>query len=73
MGRQQWFQTYRAQLTADSSPAIVDMFGSVRAKIFSILKIIERDKDRYETAAKHYKILFKKLPTRDHVSYARAI
>lgn len=56
------------KLAVDSSPTIVDMIGSVRAKIFSILKIIERDGDRYEIARKHYKILLHELPTEDRVS-----
>lgn len=68
MGMKQWTDIYRSQLTADVSPTIIDMIGSVRSKIFSILKIIERDGDKYETAKKHYKILLDKLPIKDRVS-----
>lgn len=67
MGTKQWTDTYHSQLTADASPTIIDMIGSVRSKIFSILKIIERDGDRYEIAKKHYKILLHQLPTKDRV------
>jgi len=67
MGTKQWTDTYCSELTADVSPAIVDMFGSVRSKIFSILKIIERDGDKYETAKKHYKVLLDELPIKDRV------
>ncbi|XP_077281824.1 cilia- and flagella-associated protein 69 [Temnothorax americanus] len=66
MGTKQWTDTYRSQLTEDVSPTIIDMIGSARSKIFSILKIIERDGDKYKTAREHYKILLDKLPTKDH-------
>lgn len=69
MGTKQWIDTYRFELTEDASPTITDMIGSVRSKIFSILKIIERDGDKYEIARKHYKILLDELPTKDHVRY----
>ncbi|XP_011687013.1 PREDICTED: uncharacterized protein LOC105449458 [Wasmannia auropunctata] len=68
MGTKQWTDTYRSQLTANVSPAIIEMFGSVRSKIFSILKIIERDGDKYEIAREHYKILLDGLPTRDRIT-----
>jgi len=68
MGKQQWIATYTLKLTADVSPAIVDMFGSMRSKIFSIVKIIERDRDKYEMAVNHYKILLNDLPIEDCVS-----
>jgi len=68
MGKQQWIATYTLKLTADVSPAIVDMLGSTRSKIFSILKIIERDEDKYEMAANHYKVLLNDLPIEDCVS-----
>ncbi|XP_071562592.1 cilia- and flagella-associated protein 69-like [Temnothorax nylanderi] len=68
MGTKQWTDTYRSQLTEDVSPTIIDMIGSVRSKIFSILKIIERDGDKYKTAREHYKILLDKLPTKDHIT-----
>lgn len=67
MGTKQWTDTYSSQLTADISPTIIDMIGSVRSKIFSILKIIERDSHKYETARKHYKILLDELPMKDRV------
>lgn len=67
MGTKQWTDTYRSQLTADVSPTIIDLIGSVRSKIFSILKIIERDGDKYATARNHYKILLNELPTKDRV------
>lgn len=69
MGAKQRTDTYCSKLTADDSPTIVDMFGSVRSKIFSILKIIERDGNKYEVAKKHYKVLLHELPTEDRVSF----
>lgn len=71
MGTVQRTDTYCSKLTADVSPTIVDMFGSVRSKIFSILKIIEKDGDKYETAKKHYKVLLDELPTEDRVSLSQ--
>ncbi|XP_029678953.1 cilia- and flagella-associated protein 69-like [Formica exsecta] len=68
MGTKQWTDTYRSQLTADASPTIIDMIGSMRSKIFSILKIIERDGDKYKIAKKHYKILLHELPIKDRVT-----
>ncbi|XP_018396892.1 PREDICTED: cilia- and flagella-associated protein 69-like, partial [Cyphomyrmex costatus] len=68
MGTKQWLDTYRSQLTEDASPTITDMIGSVRSKIFSILRIIERDGDKYEIAREHYKILLDELPTKDHIT-----
>ncbi|XP_036149499.1 cilia- and flagella-associated protein 69 [Monomorium pharaonis] len=68
MGIKQWIDTYRSQLTEDVSPTITDMIGSVRSKIFSILKIIERDGDKYETVKNHYKILLDELPTKDRIT-----
>lgn len=67
MGTKQWKDTYRSQLTADVSPTIIDMIGSVRSKIFSILKIIERNGEKHKIAREHYKILLDELPTRDRV------
>lgn len=68
VGIKQWTDTYGSKLSADISPTIVDMIGSVRSKIFSIVKIIERYGDRYEVANRHYKILLDALPTKDRVS-----
>lgn len=73
MGIKQWTDTYRSKLDPDISPALVDMIGSMRSKIFSIVKIIERDGDKYEAAKKHYKILLDGLPTEDRVSTSDAI
>lgn len=72
MGAQQWTDTYGSELSADISPAMVDMVGSVRSKIFSIVKIVERDGDKYEAANRHYKILLNELPTEDRVSWSEA-
>ncbi|XP_012059603.1 PREDICTED: cilia- and flagella-associated protein 69-like [Atta cephalotes] len=68
MGTKQWRDTYCFQLTDDVCPTIIDMLGSVRSKIFSILKIIERDSDKYEIAQKHYKILLEELPIKDQIT-----
>ncbi|XP_018355188.1 PREDICTED: cilia- and flagella-associated protein 69-like [Trachymyrmex septentrionalis] len=72
MGTEQWIDTYRFLLTEDVSPTITDMIDSVRSKIFSILKIIERDGVKYEMARQHYKILLEELPTKDCVTLCYA-
>lgn len=68
MGAKQWSETYDSKLEGNISPALVDMIGSVRPKIYSIRKIIERDGDRYEMAKDRYKILYNDLPVEDRVS-----
>ncbi|XP_031827258.2 cilia- and flagella-associated protein 69, partial [Nomia melanderi] len=68
MGKKQWVETFQTKLFGHVSPAINDMIGSVRAKIYSIRKIIERDNERYEMAKKHYKILYFDLPIEDRIT-----
>lgn len=68
MGRKQWSETYCAKLNRNLSPAIMDMIGSVRSKIYSIRKLIERDGERHEMAKERYKILYLDLPVEDRVS-----
>lgn len=69
MSTKQLIDTYHSKLTADTCPAMIDMIGSTRPKIFSMLKIIERYGERYEMAKEHYKILLNNLPVEDHVSF----
>lgn len=71
MGKRQWLDTYCKKLARDSSPAIIDMIGSVRSKIYSIFKIIERDNEKYKMAKEHYKILYANLSIEDRVSYTK--
>lgn len=73
MSNKQWSDTYRTKLTQNISPAIIDMIGSVRSKIYSIRKIIERDQKRYQHAKEHYKILCADLSMEDRVSVAKQI
>ena len=68
MGTKQWSQTYDFNLRGNISPALVDMIGSVRPKIYSIRKIIERDGERYEMAKDRYKILYNDLPVEDRIT-----
>ncbi|CAK9831943.1 Cilia- and flagella-associated protein 69 [Anthophora retusa] len=68
MGQKQWLDTYATQLSKDISPAINDMIGSVRSKIYSICKIIERDNERYEIAKERYKILYADLSMEDRIT-----
>lgn len=69
MSQKQRFDTYFTKFSKDNSPAIIDMIGSVRSKIYSIYKIIERDNERYLMAKEHYKILNNNLSLEDKVSY----
>ncbi|XP_043786535.1 cilia- and flagella-associated protein 69-like [Apis laboriosa] len=65
---QKQFDAYFTKLIKDSSPAIIDMIGSVRSKIYSIYKIIERDNERYLMAKEHYKILNNNLSLEDKIT-----
>ncbi|XP_015430261.1 PREDICTED: uncharacterized protein LOC107186832 [Dufourea novaeangliae] len=68
MSRKQWLETYDRKLCGHISPAINDMVGSVRSKIYSIRKIIERDNERFEMAKQHYKIMYHDLPMEDRIT-----
>ncbi|XP_060829520.1 cilia- and flagella-associated protein 69-like [Bombus pascuorum] len=68
MSKKQWLNTYCIKLARDNSPAIIDMIGSVRSKIFSICKIIERDNEKYEMAKEHYKKLHANLSMEDRIT-----
>ena len=68
MSNRQWSDTYHIKLTQNISPAIIDMIGSVRSKIYSIRKIIERDQKRYQHAKEHYKILYADLSMEDRIT-----
>ncbi|XP_050588373.1 uncharacterized protein LOC126921145 [Bombus affinis] len=68
MSKKQWLNTYCIKLARDNSPAIIDMIGSVRSKIYSICKIIERDNEKYEMAKEHYKKLHANLSMEDRIT-----
>ena len=70
MGQEQWYNTFWSQsgLTHDSSPALSDLIGSLRPKIYSILKMIEEEADKYEKTREHYKILMDDISTQDKAS-----
>ncbi|XP_026674261.1 cilia- and flagella-associated protein 69-like [Ceratina calcarata] len=68
MSRQQWVDTYHVKLDTGISPALTDIVGSVRSKIYSIFKLIERDRERYEMAKERYKILYSNLSTEDRIT-----
>ncbi|XP_029050719.1 cilia- and flagella-associated protein 69-like isoform X2 [Osmia bicornis bicornis] len=68
MSNRQWSDTYRIKLTQNISPAVIDMIGSVRSKIYSLRKIIERDQKRYQHAKEHYKILYADLSMEDRIT-----
>lgn len=68
MGYKQWLDTYCTKLLGDNSPALIDMIGSIRSKVYSICKIIERDGERYEMAKERYKVLHASLSVEDRVS-----
>ncbi|XP_053971100.1 uncharacterized protein LOC128872444 isoform X1 [Hylaeus volcanicus] len=68
MGNKQWLETYHTQLCGNISPAILDLIGSIRSKIYSIRKIIERDNERYDMAKERYKILYIDLTMEDRIT-----
>ncbi|XP_017754601.1 PREDICTED: cilia- and flagella-associated protein 69-like [Eufriesea mexicana] len=68
MGNKQWVDTYCMKLFRDNSPAVIDMIGSIRSKIYSICKIIERDGERYDMAKERYKVLHASLSIEDRIT-----
>ncbi|XP_076642623.1 cilia- and flagella-associated protein 69-like [Halictus rubicundus] len=68
MSKKQWLETFQTKLCGHISPAMIDMIGSVRAKIYSIRKIIEKDNEKYNMAKQHYKILYYDLPVEDRIT-----
>ncbi|XP_066601002.1 cilia- and flagella-associated protein 69-like [Prorops nasuta] len=68
IGTQQWMDTYHDKITSNHSPALADMIGSARAKIFSIVKILRRDDDKHDIAKERYKVTMKDLPLEDKIT-----
>ncbi|XP_076397270.1 uncharacterized protein LOC100874990 isoform X6 [Megachile rotundata] len=68
MGNKQWSETYCTKLMQNVSPAIVDMIGSVRSKIYSIRRIIERDRERYQFAKERYNVFCVDLSMEDRIT-----
>lgn len=68
MGDKQWFETYCKRLRHDVSPAMIDLIGSSRSKIYALRQIIDRYGERYQMARDHYKILIDDLSVEDKVN-----
>lgn len=67
MGKGQRYTTYHCKQFHDSSPALVDVVGSVRAKIYSIINMMDEEVDKYVKTEKHFKILINDIPKEDLV------
>ncbi|XP_046742514.1 cilia- and flagella-associated protein 69-like [Diprion similis] len=68
MGVNQWFATFHGKCSQTTSPALEDMIGSCRPKIYAIRKILERNTERYEIAQNHYRILLQEIPMEDQIT-----
>ncbi|XP_047367734.1 cilia- and flagella-associated protein 69-like isoform X2 [Vespa velutina] len=65
LGPKQWLETYRNKLRHEVSPAMIDLIGSSRSKIYALRQIIERYGEKYQMARDHYKILINDLSIED--------
>ncbi|XP_046828282.1 cilia- and flagella-associated protein 69-like [Vespa crabro] len=68
LGPKQWLETYRTKLRYEVSPAMIDLIGSSRSKIYALRQIIERYGEKYQMARDHYKILINDLSIEDKIT-----
>ncbi|XP_043682433.1 cilia- and flagella-associated protein 69-like [Vespula pensylvanica] len=72
MGLKQWLGTYHNKLSHEVSPAMIDLIGSSRSKIYALRQIIERYGEQYQMAKDHYKILINDLSIEDSITMSTA-
>ncbi|KAF5277774.1 hypothetical protein FQR65_LT03754 [Abscondita terminalis] len=70
MGHQQWFETFNKDKDPNSSPATVDLLGSVRPKVYAIINLLtNRHECRVQIANDHYRMFdLNSLSTIDKVT-----
>lgn len=73
MGLKQWLGTYHSKLRHEVSPAMIDLIGSSRSKIYALRQIIKRYGEQYQMAKDHYKILINDLSIEDSVNSRKII
>lgn len=67
MGKKQSLQTENPKREFESSPAIMDMYGSSRPKVYAILQLIKRHEDVVDLVNEEYKIQTYEPSIRDQV------
>ncbi|KAF7383059.1 hypothetical protein HZH68_014908 [Vespula germanica] len=72
MGLKQWLGTYHSKLRHEVSPAMIDLIGSSRSKIYALRQIIKRYGEQYQMAKDHYKILINDLSIEDSITMSTA-
>lgn len=71
MGKLQYEATYSHDKPLDSSPAIMDMYGSARPKVYAIIQLMRRHELVVDMIEKEYKIQVYDQSTQDQVCYWR--
>lgn len=70
MGSYQIKKTYFENKNPKLSPAIIDIIGSCRPKIYALLQLLKtRHKERVEIANEHYKLLNEPISVKDQVQF----
>lgn len=67
MGEMQASATDNYNLNPDSSPSIMDMYGSCRPKVYAIMQLIKRHQDVVNIVNEQYKIQTFKISIQDKV------
>lgn len=69
MGEKQFRSTFRSKKDPNSSPAVLDLLGSVRPKIYALLHILNCSRgELVEEVNDRYKISWRTLSVTDEVS-----
>lgn len=69
MGEMQYIATYNYEKPFDSSPSIMDMYGSTRPKVYAIIGLLLRHEPVVTIINERYKIQTEELPIQDEVFF----
>lgn len=68
MGKYQKHKTFIEKKNPKLSPAIIDVLGSCRPKIYALLQLLKtRHKEKVKIANDHYKLLNEPISVKDQV------
>lgn len=74
MGKLQYNEAISLKKDANSSPALLDLFGSARPKVYAMLQLLKiRYKDKVELTNEHYRISSMPITVKDKVSQIKFI
>lgn len=74
MGKLQYNEAMSLKKDANSSPALLDLFGSARPKVYAMLQLLKiRYKDKVELTNEHYRICSMPITVKDKVSQIKFI